>query len=64
MRMRKRRGAYNNECERCRCPLDAGEGRYCEDCLEQMELEEQIAEEFDLTLQQARNLNQRGTIAV
>lgn len=27
-------GTY--ECERCGCRLDPGEGRYCEDCLEEI----------------------------
>lgn len=28
------RKMYGRQCERCHCTLDPGEGRYCEECLE------------------------------
>ena len=32
---------YGRQCERCYCLLDPGEGRFCEECLEEMEIESQ-----------------------
>lgn len=34
------RKTYGRQCECCHCILDPGEGRYCEDCLEEMERED------------------------
>lgn len=31
--------AYGRQCECCGCTLDPGEGRFCEDCLEEMKVE-------------------------
>ncbi len=61
--MRKRR--YNhNVCERCRCILDAGEGRYCDECRKEMEQEEALAREWEFSIAQARRFREKGTIAV
>lgn len=38
--------SYHNQCDRCRCPLDAGEGRLCETCIAELEEEEEQGKEI------------------
>ena len=35
----KIRSRYHNTCDCCGCALDAGEGRYCDECREELEQE-------------------------
>lgn len=33
--------ARSYKCQRCHCSLDPGEGNYCDECLEDMRMEEE-----------------------
>ncbi len=49
-------------CERCHCSLDAGEGRFCAECREEIRQEEAHARRWSLTMEQARELREQGLI--
>lgn len=54
---------YHNTCRECGCPLDAGEGDFCEDCSAELERMEAYAKKWNLTVQQARELLQEGLVS-
>lgn len=43
--------AHDYECQRCHCSLDAGEGRYCDECREEMRQEEQQRRFYNMSRQ-------------
>lgn len=49
------RGGHNYECERCHCPMDAGEGRLCTECKEELKEIEAYAKRWSMTMQQAED---------
>lgn len=62
VRMRSRY-RYHNECRECGCPLDAGEGDYCEECCDKLEQMEAYAKKWNLTMQQAREMVREGLVS-
>lgn len=60
---RRRYRRHQNACERCGCPLDAGEGRYCEECLEKIREEEAYAMRWNLTMEQVREIRESGLVS-
>lgn len=56
----RRKYRYHNTCNRCGCPLDAGEGLYCEECQEERYLEYAYAKKWKLTAEQVRELKAAG----
>ncbi|MEW4411559.1 hypothetical protein [Clostridium sp. AN503] len=61
--MRIRGYRYHNTCRECGCPLDAGEGDYCEECLEEFARAEAYARQWHLTVEQARELVREGLVS-
>lgn len=61
--MSRRRRGWQNTCERCGCPLDAGEGRYCIECLDEMREEEAYARRWNLTMDQVREIKADGLVS-
>ena len=59
---RRRYGRHQNVCERCGCPLDAGEGRHCTECREEIREEEAYARRWNLTLEQVREIREAGLV--
>ncbi len=57
--MRRR---YDNTCDRCGCALDANEGRYCDECEEEIAEEAAYAKEHSLTMRQAKELRDDGIL--
>lgn len=61
-RIRRRGYQFHNTCNGCRCPLDAGEGAYCEECREENQKLETYARRWDMTVQQVREMDRDGLI--
>lgn len=61
--MARNRYRQTNVCHRCGCPLDAGEGRFCTDCLEEIREEDEYARKWDMTVQQVRELRENGLVS-
>ncbi len=53
---------HHNACRRCGCPLDAGEGNYCEDCIREMREDQEYSRRWCLTMEQVRELRREGLI--
>lgn len=58
MNVMSRRGGYGyfRACERCHCALDPGEGRFCEDCENEIREEERYAKEWGVPVADARRI--------
>lgn len=62
-RMRRGSYRYHNVCQGCNCSLDAGEGRYCEECLDINAKVEAYAKKWSMTVAEALELYREGMIS-
>lgn len=54
---------YMNECSVCGCPLDPGEGKICEDCLEAERQQRSIIRPSQVTVPRQEH-RRKGLVAV